>query len=103
MSTQQVQQAQDPVDIVETELPPYELLTSARTALDQSLDAANVASVAEVSASKRIKQIQQDLDGANIASVAAEQSREDSHVLIHGALDATEAAIRKLRAAYPLG
>ena len=102
MTTQQVQQA--PVDQAPAaELSPYELLTAARSALDLSLDAANGAAVATASASKRVDQIQEDLDGARTAHTDAEQSISDSHTLIHGSLDATEAAIRQLRVAYPLG
>ena len=103
MTTQQAQQAPPAPVEVEAELSPYGLLTAARTALDLSLDAANGASVAAASASKRVEQIQEDLDGARTAHTDAEQSISDSHTLIHGSLDATEAAIRKLRVAYPLG
>ena len=102
MTTQQVQQAPPAPVEVEVELSPYDLLTAARTALDLSLDAANGASVAAASASKRVEQIQEDLVGARTAHTDAEQSISDSHALIHGSLDATEAAIRKLRIAYPL-
>ena len=101
MTTQQAQQA--PPEPPAAELSPYDLLTAARSALDLSLDAANGASVAAASASKRVEQIQEDLDGARTAHTDAERSIADSHVLIHGSLDATEAAIRKLRVAYPLG
>ena len=107
MTTQTAQQAQQaqqalPESPAAAELSPYELLTAARTALDLSLDAANGASVAAASASKRVEQIQEDLAGARTAHTDAEQSISDSHTLIHGSLDATEAAIRKLRIAYPL-
>ena len=103
MTTQQVQQAQQALpESPAAELSPYELLTAARSALDLSLDAANGAAVATASASKRVEQIQEDLAGARTAHTDAEQSISDSHTLIHDSLDATEAAIHKLRIAYPL-